>query len=77
MLSFGPLLSFPAILLAGFMLTRPRVRNSAFGLVTGIGSLLLVIAWIQRDGPLNPIPWLVAGLVLLFAGLAAHATLRD
>ena len=67
---------------------RPDARGSAFGLLAGAGILLLYVAWLQRDGPgttcwhtatasgcdqhLNPLPWLVAGAVLVAAGFVAH-----
>jgi hypothetical protein len=87
--SLGPLLLVPAALVAVFVWRRPQSRRSAFGLLTGGGMLLLYVAWVQRDGPgttcwqtatgsgcdqhLNPLPWLVLGLVLVAAGLVAHA----
>jgi hypothetical protein len=55
--------------------------RSAFGLFAGAGLLCLIVAYVQRDGPgitcwhtatasgcaqhLNPIPWLVVGIVLV------------
>src|SRR5437899_12927406 len=77
LLSFGLILAFPVLVLAGFMLSRPRIRESSFGLVTGIGSALLAIAWINRHGPFNPISSLVGGAVLVVFGIGAYATLRD
>jgi hypothetical protein len=87
--SLGPLLLVPVLLVAVFLSTRPAVRRSASGLVTGAGTLLLYVAWVQRDGPgttcwhtatgggcdqhLNPLPWLVVGVALVIAGVAAHA----
>ena len=72
-----------------FFLARRRPMRGAFGLVTGAGAMLLVIAYLQRQGPgttctrtattvacdqhLNPLPWLVLGLALFAAGLVAHA----
>jgi hypothetical protein len=63
-------------------------RGSAFGLLTGAGISLLVVAYIQRDGPgttcwhtatasgcdqhLDPRPWLVAGLFFMVGGLVAQ-----
>jgi hypothetical protein len=88
--SLGPLLLVPTALL-GVLLwrRRPAARRSAFGLLTGAGTLLLYIAWLQRDGPgttcwhtatasgcdqhLNPLPWLMLGIVLVAAGFVAHA----
>jgi uncharacterized membrane protein YhaH (DUF805 family) len=88
-LSFGPILAAPILVIVWLMDSRPRIRRSAFGLVTGVGALLLYIAWVQRAGPgttcwqtqtasgcdqhLNPLPWLLAGIVLFVGGIAAHA----
>jgi len=87
--SLGPLLLLPVLLFGVFLARRPVIRRSAFGLLTGAGSLLLFVAWVQRDGPgttcwhtgtasgcdqhLNPLPWLVFGIVLVIAGFVAHA----
>ena len=49
--SLGPLLLVPVLAFGAFLWTRPRVRRSAFGLLTGAGVLLLYVAWVQRDGP--------------------------
>jgi amino acid transporter len=49
--SLGPLLLLPAALLGVFLWRRPVARRSAFGLLTGAGTLLLYVAWVQRDGP--------------------------
>jgi uncharacterized membrane protein YhaH (DUF805 family) len=88
-LSFGPILAAPILVIVWLMDSRPRIRRSAFGLVSGVGALLLYIAWVQRAGPgttcwqtetasgcaqhLNPLPWLIAGIVLFVGGIAAHA----
>ena len=88
-LSLGPLLLLPVAALGVFLWSRPRVRRSAFGLLAGAGTLLLYVAWVQRDGPgttcwhtatgagcdqhLNPLPWLLIGMALLAAGVVAHA----
>ena len=87
--SLGPLLLLPSALVAVLVWRRPRARRSAFGLLTGAGMLLLYVAWVQRDGPgttcrhtatasgcdqhLNPLPWLVLGIILVAAGFLAHA----
>ena len=87
--SLGPLLLLPTALVAVFVWRRPRARRSSFGLLTGAGTLLLYVAWVQRAGPgttcwhtatasgcdqhLNPLPWLVLGIVLVTAGFVAHA----
>jgi hypothetical protein len=87
-LSFGPILAAPTLVIVWLMDSRPSIRRSAFGLVSGVGALLLYIAWVQRAGPgttcwqtetasgcdqhLNPLPWLLAGIVLFVGGIAAH-----
>jgi hypothetical protein len=50
--SLGPLLLVPTALLGVFLWRRrPEARRSAFGLLTGAATLLLYVAWLQRDGP--------------------------
>jgi hypothetical protein len=86
--SFVGVLTILPVALVGFLLSR-RSAVSPFGLSSGIGAMLLVVAYLQRQGPdttcvrtatsvtcdqhLNPIPWLVAGLVFLTAGLVGYA----
>lgn len=86
------LIVFPAgvvvVALAGFLMYRRNAaRAPVFGVISGVGAVLLIVAWIQRQGPgttcwhtatasgceqhLDPIPWLVAGIVLLVAGVVA------
>jgi hypothetical protein len=88
-LSLGPILAVPLLVIGWLMASRPAIRRSAFGLLSGAGALLLYVAWVQRAGPgttcwqtqtasgcdqhLNPLPWLVAGVVLFVGGVAAHA----
>ena len=88
-ISLGPLLYLPTLLFGLMMASQPRARSSAFGLLTGAGVLFLVVAWLQRRGPgevcwhrgaasgcdqyLNPLPWLALGIVLVVAGITAHA----
>ena len=72
--SFAGVLFLPPVLLVGgIMASRPTIRRSAFGLLSGAGVLLLYVAWLQRAGPattcwqkgtssgceqhLNPLPW--------------------
>jgi hypothetical protein len=87
-ISFLGVLTLVPTLLVGFVLSRRHPVNW-FGLVSGIGVMLLVIAYLQRQGPgttctrtatsvsceqhLNPIPWLVVGLLFLAVGLVGHA----
>jgi hypothetical protein len=61
-------------LVLGLGIAWSRGSHGAFGLLSGIGALLLVIAYIQRSGQYyNPVHWLIPGLVLFTAGLAGHA----
>ena len=85
LVSLGPLTLVPASVLAAVMLSRDDGRHRVFGVLAGAGAVLLVVAWINRAGPattcwhtasasgcdqhLDPIPWLVVGLVLLLAGI--------
>ena len=87
--SLGPLLLIPVALVAFVMASRPNIRRSSFGLVSGAGILLLVVAYLQRQGPgttcwhrgaasgcdehLNPIPWLVVGIACVIGGIIGHA----
>ncbi|MGH3010090.1 MAG: hypothetical protein ACRDLM_11895 [Gaiellaceae bacterium] len=71
-LSLGVLALAPVVLVAVFLARRHAVNP--FGLVAGIGLMLLAIAYIQRSGQsYDPVHWLVAGLVFLTAGLVGHA----
>jgi hypothetical protein len=72
--------------------TRTGSR-SALGLLVGAGQLSLFVAYVQRDGPgatcwhtssasgcdqhLDPIPWLVAGIVLVVGGVIAQSRHMD
>jgi hypothetical protein len=82
-----------ALLAGGALFAVPAARRSAWGIVTGGGIALLVVAYIQRDGPgttcwgtatgggceqhLDPRPWLAAGLFLVLAGVASHHATRS
>ena len=86
--SLGVLVLAPVVVAGGLMAARPAIRRSAFGLLTGVGVLLLCVAWIQRAGPgttcwetgtasgcdhhLNPIPWLVIGLTALIGRIVGQ-----
>lgn len=87
--SLGVLALAPAALAVVALSSRPAARRSAFGLFSGVGVLLLYVAWVQRAGPgttcwrtasasgcgqhLNPLPWAIAGLVSFAVGIVGHA----
>jgi hypothetical protein len=90
------LLTIPAsTLVAIFLLRNPRLRESAYGVLVGIGAVPLWVAYDNRKGPgtvchtfdhgrgrqcdelFDPRKWLIAGLVLIAAGLIAQAALRE
>jgi hypothetical protein len=52
-LSLGPILAAPLLVIGWLMASRPEIRRSAFGLLSGAGALLLYVAWVQRAGPGN------------------------
>ena len=49
--SLGPLVVFPVLLVALGMLRREDARRSLAGLASGAGVLLLIAAFLNRDGP--------------------------
>ena len=84
----GTLAVLPILLGVWFAVTRPSLRRSWFGVLTGVGVTLLYIAYVQRRGPgttcwqtataagcdeLNPLPWLIAGAALVLLGFIAQA----
>jgi hypothetical protein len=86
--SLGPLFLVPTAAVAALLLSKPTIRRSAYGLVSGVGALSLFIAYVQRAGPgttcwqrgtasgcdqhLNPIPWLVVGIACVIGGVIGH-----
>ena len=90
--AIGIFLFVPATLAVVFMIRRRPIRG-AFGALTGFGAVLLFVAYLQRQGPgttcwhtatasgcdqhLNPLPWLVLGLILFVAGVVLHARQTD
>jgi galactitol-specific phosphotransferase system IIC component len=71
-LTLGILALVPAALVAAFLARGNRFNP--FGLLSGIGVMLLVVAYIQRSGQsYDPVHWLVAGLLFFGAGLAGQA----
>jgi hypothetical protein len=91
-LVIGILALGPIAVVGGVMAARPAIRHSAFGFVSGVGLVLLYVAWVQRAGPgttcwqsgtssgcdehLNPLPWLVAGVASCVGGAVGHARRR-
>jgi hypothetical protein len=87
--SLGVLVLAPVAVTGWLIASRPAIRSSAFGLLSGVGVLLLYVAWLQRAGPgptcwqtasasgcdqhLNPLPWLLVGIALFVGGIVAHA----
>jgi hypothetical protein len=54
-------------------LTQKRLRRSLYGILVGIGAVLLLIAYINRGpGDFNALHWLIAGLAFVLAGLLAQ-----
>jgi hypothetical protein len=90
--SLGLLALAPVVLMGSLLATNPAAHRPAAGLLTGAGLLLIYVAWLQRAGPgvtcwhtatasgcdehLNPVPWLLGGLVMFVAGIVAQAS-RD
>lgn len=88
LISLGFLMLIPAGLVGALLWRKEAARRSAWGLLTGTGLPLLLVALLNRAGPgftcyrtataagcsqhLDPIPWLVAGLALTFGGLVAQ-----
>jgi hypothetical protein len=66
--------TIPAATIAVVFMARRRPIRGAFGVATGVGSVLLYVAYIQRSGEsYNPIHWFVPGIVFFAAGLLGHA----
>lgn len=70
------LLAIPVVaMLLWAAMIRGERGSSAFGLLTGIGAVLLYVAAVQRGGDqsLDASPWLIAGLLFAAAGVLAYA----
>ena len=75
-----------ALVVTVLLVVFRHADRSALGVLVGVGLLSLYVAYVQRRGPgtvywhtstasgadqyLDPRPWLVAGLVLVVAGVA-------
>jgi hypothetical protein len=89
LISLGPIALAPAVIAGAAMAKSRTARRSAVGVLAGAGLVFLLVGYIQRAGPgttcwytatasgcdqhLNPIPWLVLGLILLVGALLAQA----
>lgn len=89
LVSLGPIAFFPAVMAGAAMARGRDSRQPLFGLLAGAGLLSLVVAYVQRDGPgttcwhtamatgcdqhLNPIPWLIAGVLLTLVAFIGQA----
>jgi hypothetical protein len=87
--SLGLFILAPVVPIGVLMASKPAIRRSAFGLLTGVGVLLLYVAWVQRAGSattcwqrgtasgcdqhLNPLPWLLAGIAAFTGGIVGYA----
>jgi hypothetical protein len=88
----GSLVVLLVLVGVGLLVSRLSLRGSAFGVLSGAGAVSLYVAFVQRRGPgtvcwhtatasgcdqyANPWPWLVAGAVLLLAGVIPYARQR-
>lgn len=70
-LVFIPLAALIVLVAVPALVWHGDLHRPALGVVSGMGIMLLVVAFILRSA--GPVPWLLAGLVLLTAGLAAFA----
>lgn len=92
LVSLGPIALGPAGVAATALSSSRTARRSASGLLTGAGLVSLLVAYLQRNGPgttcwhtatgvgcadhLDPVPWLLAGIVLVLAGTVLHRRKR-
>jgi hypothetical protein len=81
-----------ALLVAVLLILFRHADRSAFGVLAGMGLLSLYVAYVQRKGPgtvywhtatssgseqyLDPRPWLVAGILLVAAGVVGFVWRR-
>lgn len=72
--SLGLLLLLPVAGLA-FLIDRKAhpPDHAALGVISGFGLLFLVVAYINRDGPSDPLHWGGVGVLLLAIGMGAFA----
>jgi hypothetical protein len=86
------LLLAPLAVVSVLVVRRGIAGTSPVGLLSGLGVTALIVAYIQRKGPgtvywhtatasgadtyLDPRPWLIAGVVLVVAGVVTFALLE-
>jgi hypothetical protein len=91
--ALGPVALGPALIAGALLATNRAARRSRFGLLAGAGLVFLFIAYVQRQGPgttcwhtataagcdqhLNPIPWLLIGLLLLLGAVVLQQRQGD
>jgi hypothetical protein len=89
LVSLGPIALGPAMIAGAALARSRGARQSALGLFAGAGLLCLFVAYLQRQGPgttcwhtatgggcdqhLNPLPWLIVGLMLLVGALVGQS----
>lgn len=89
LVSLGPMALAPALIAGVAISQSRIGSRSAFGLLVGAGFISLFVAYVQREGPgttcwhaasasgcdqhLNPVPWLVIGIVLVVGGVIGQA----
>jgi uncharacterized membrane protein YccC len=86
--SFIVIAFIPAIVILILAITRKNLIPSGWGVLAGLGSIPVLVAYIQRQGPgtvctytptetscqdyLNPLPWLIAGLAMVAVGVGGQ-----
>jgi hypothetical protein len=86
--SFPTGLIVPIVIAIVAVKVRPGAGRSWTGLLSGIGTVSLFVAYVQRRGPgtvcwhtasaagcdeyLDPLPWLVVGVALVVTGFVIH-----
>ena len=76
-----------ALLATVYLARRNPAAHTATGILSGIGVPLLIVAFLNREGPgmichgtecaqqYSPWPWLIAGILFALLGIAAYVLL--
>lgn len=73
----GVLTAIPALVALGLVAWRSPRWPEPLGILTGAGALCLVVAALNWDEQgVDPVPWLVAGVILALAGVLTYAGAR-